>query len=475
MCRIYIDTNIYSNLESNELPTYQQLNALLKEHKHKFTFFFSPAHIRDKRKADGRKVDYFKFIEQFVGDNHITYHTTERITSHYLATPTMVFNDDIPDLDISELFQDSNESDSSLQSQLSIYRNFLFNLPIPIDPTTLDQVEEAHKTMLSKFLPIGKEVITAADVMKQLLAFWQEISVDYKPYKELRSYIFDGINKGLYNVDNNEIDFNETLKDSVLQKSFLEYARDTIQMKDKNRIPYYDYYLHCYCLLDILGISKDEIKKRNSFNNIFNDSLHSYYAQYNDYLVTEDKGLARKSKALYSLLGIHTQVVNVKEFIDLLPNLITSCESTGEQFFKKIENDILNGSKSEPELYENTAIITISIRDRYLNFFDKMLQVILLPSNQSFIVLVKENQHHLSMPNYREREAIVNMCIDLFGNDAYNTSQFNFEEEIEQMKNDIWGGRHWLFGSMQMSLHINKESNEFCLQLGAFNSTVAEE
>lgn len=85
MFRVYFDTNVFSNLESNTLPLYHALNESLNSYKHNLSFFFSPAHIRDKRKADERKIDYFQFMETFVRDNHISYHGLEKYTTHYLG------------------------------------------------------------------------------------------------------------------------------------------------------------------------------------------------------------------------------------------------------------------------------------------------------------------------------------------------------------------------------------------------------
>ena len=66
MSRIYFDSNVYSNLRNNTTALYCELNDLLKIYKDNLTFFFSHAHIRDKKKdlSDYKFLD-FAFIETF--------------------------------------------------------------------------------------------------------------------------------------------------------------------------------------------------------------------------------------------------------------------------------------------------------------------------------------------------------------------------------------------------------------------------
>ena len=45
------------------------------------------------------------------------------------------------------------------------------------------------------------------------------------------------------------------------------------------------------------------------------DSSHAYFAQLCDVLVTDDKRMTHKTKAVYKYLGITTKVLNAKEFI----------------------------------------------------------------------------------------------------------------------------------------------------------------
>jgi hypothetical protein len=264
MTRIYFDTNIFSNLESNTGEVFQQLNQALKLYKQNLSLIFSPAHIRDKRKADERKIEYFKFIEELVGDNHISYHAVNKNTSMYLATPTMVYNDDDP---ASELPCDLLNSDVWNPIK-DIYKN----IPLPFDTNKFDEFPEENRAMFARMFPLSKENPTMYDLMERQLHFVQEMKEDSKLYKELRTYIFDNFNKGEYTTQDKEIDFNEAFKDGHFQKTFVEHVKSSIYTKHEGRILFYDYFLHAYSSLDMLGISKDDLKANNGYNNINNQN-----------------------------------------------------------------------------------------------------------------------------------------------------------------------------------------------------------
>ncbi|HEY9196150.1 MAG TPA: hypothetical protein VIM77_07785, partial [Mucilaginibacter sp.] len=116
MPRIYLDTNVFSNLKNDKDSRFHELNDLLKIYKKKLSFYFSVAHIADKRKdKTDFKFEDFKFMETLVGDNYIAYDPIERITSLYLATPLMVFEDNEGDeLEILKDFFEPKESDNPI-------------------------------------------------------------------------------------------------------------------------------------------------------------------------------------------------------------------------------------------------------------------------------------------------------------------------------------------------------------------------
>jgi hypothetical protein len=375
----------------------------------------------------------------------------------------MVFNDDDPEFEKPSLFE--NKEEDNRNSLLEAFKN----IPVPFDTNKFKEIPDEQKELFSKMLPLDKESITMYDLMERFISFSQEMKEDNKLYSELRRFIYKSFNQGKYDVRNEKIDFNEAFKDSHFQKTFVDYVKGSIHTKHEGHIMYYDFYLQSYSTLDILGISKDKIKSKNGFNNISNDAQHSYYARYCDYLITEDKGLTEKSKALYALYDVHTKVLSVEEFLIILPQIGVDTENDASHFVSKFKKDTIEGKKLESRTeQDNTIIIPIEITESYFNFFDRLEQFV-LPSGEIYFILTKaEGHHYLARPNYREQEALVNKCVNFFGADGNQLGFFDFEKENEEINKDSWKGRLWKFASVSFYLHKNSGSDRICLQIGPF-------
>ena len=70
-------------------------------------------------------------------------------------------------------------------------------------------------------------------------------------------------------------------------------------------------------LLNIIDTANYWADKNTSHSNIarLNDASHAYFAQICDVLVTNDKRMITKVKAIYAFLGIRTSVMNVHDFL----------------------------------------------------------------------------------------------------------------------------------------------------------------
>ena len=70
-------------------------------------------------------------------------------------------------------------------------------------------------------------------------------------------------------------------------------------------------------LLDFSCWHKDKVNIHSNIARL-HDASHAYYAQICDYFVSEDKKMIYKTKAVYSYLGINTQVMRVSAFKELI-------------------------------------------------------------------------------------------------------------------------------------------------------------
>lgn len=470
MRRIYLDSNVFSNLKSNSTPLYQKLNSLILQYKGNLSFYFSHAHIRDKRNDfTDKKFEDFDFMESFVDDNYIAYHSIKKHSSFYLATPRQVHNDDKEDT-IKSIFNDlwktgEYETPEMIEAK-SVLKASMETLQIPIEIPNFEQLPIEQRELMGKMLPVNKQFINLLGWMEQLGDFNEEIFKDFETYRSLRKMIDEGLNNGKYTA-NDGTEFNEAFKDSVFQKTFNEFVKDSLYHKDKTQIPYYDFYLQSYSLLDMFGISKDKIDKGNGYGNMFSDGLHSYYARYCDVLVSSDKGLRKKSKTLYNLYDVNTEIFTVEEFVEQLPLIGKSTETDIKDFFDKLTYDYKEAERIDFTETNTGYYCTLLIKNRYLNAFDEILE--LIHDEKTYLFLLKKNTHWLSSFNYREEGMIVNKAIEIFGEDSFKTGKFNFEKEVTEIKNNDWKGRYWNYAPIEISLEHNHKIKQFALIIGLPN------
>lgn len=377
MPRIYFDTNVYSNLRINQLPVYQEANHLLQLYQHRLSFYFSAAHIRDKRKDHtSHKFADFTFMEKIVGDNYLAYDPIEKRPGSYLANPLMVFEDDDKD-EMNGLlnFFDPSPGDSP---ELTFVKDFIRStfsaIPVPESGLDMSQISEAQRKFHESIIPKDRDNVTMFHIMENMAVMIRQLFLDSELYKQLRSTLDGTFNNGKVTL-NGEVDFNEALKETSLQKTFIEFIKGNMHHSNKDEIPFYDFYQVAYQMLDSLGIDKDKITGKNSLANIHNDSLHSYFAHYCDVFVTDDKATAKKTRALYQLFQIDTKVVTTDEFNLLVPELLLEFRDDKEWFFQKLHYDLTNAERGEPFVENGLVCQRLDRNHRYLDFFDVIVEV----------------------------------------------------------------------------------------------------
>lgn len=126
-------------------------------------FFFSLAHVRDKKNdTSEKKIADFEFMETLTKDKYLAYHPIEKRTSHYLAAPIMVFNDDKDDnfdiRSVLDLFTPSDADEPILKSAKALMSH-LVDIPLT-NEIDLTIVPDEQKEMLSKFFPVNKSSVT---------------------------------------------------------------------------------------------------------------------------------------------------------------------------------------------------------------------------------------------------------------------------------------------------------------------------
>ena len=92
-------------------------------------------------------------------------------------------------------------------------------------------------------------------------------------------------------------------------------------------------------LLDLLGVSK-ETRKKVKLRNMQTDCMHSFFGGYCDCFVSDDAGILKKSKTLYKLFNIETQIYSIDEFIKVFDEAIKNNQKSASEYKDRNDSSI---------------------------------------------------------------------------------------------------------------------------------------
>lgn len=469
MERVYFDKQIFSHLFKGENPIYQKLLKGLYQNKHNFLYCYSHAHLLDLRN-DKTDIKYkeLEFIETLVGDNYLSFHAIEKRTSCYLAKPTEAFDnlEDEEGFSFSNIFDDVdlNFASQEQRDQFAKAKDLLFNQKLDFNFSQIPNLPEDTFSALSKILPLKSSSMSIMEWTEYFMGMVKTMQEDKSVYKGLRNVVDKNINNGKFTVEYNSIDFNDDLKNSVLQKSFIEYVTSNLNPTGNKEVSDYDFFVNAYFTLDLLGISK-EPSKSVKFKNVMNDAYHSYYGAFCDYVVSDDQGFLKKTKAMYRLLDIQSKVIHIDEFISYFRILSTNFEKDLNTFFNLLINDLRTGLVigSKSSLRYNRKTTTVKPNAIYLGYFNKIDNI--KEQDLDIIVLYRTTHNYSYFCFYREYEGIVNKAIELFGLDKEFKGKYDWIRENKEINQGVWAGRTWEIGNIKVFLDINKGTEKLSLQL----------
>lgn len=121
-----------------------------------------------------------------------------------------------------------------------------------------------------------------------------------------------------------KLDFDSKIFNNVKPEQVLEILDKRMQEKFHMSLLQYLIFSEAFggrtsfvTLLNIIDAANywGDVKTEHSEVSRMNDASHAYFASICDILVTNDKRMRRKIKAIYSYLGIQTKVLSVKEYL----------------------------------------------------------------------------------------------------------------------------------------------------------------
>lgn len=469
MNRVYLDSNIYRYLKINQGNNTSSLFENLIQSKDDVMFYYSCAHLSDlSRDKTDRKFQDLLFMEQLVDTNFLNLNSDDVFVNVQIASPTDAFNSmnfaPINEIvNFQELFEDMEiDDDDSIELREAKEKlKLIFNMPLSAlgIPNLSNSFEEDNP--INKLLPGLSSNGTFLDLMKGMINTFDNLYEDPSVWREFRSYSIKSLGNNLFNIDVNDNNFNELLKDTPLQKSFLEFVEETFtHNKSLEKQREYNYFINAYNCLNLLGLDKEENKKV-VFSSFQNDAQHAYYAAHCEYLVSEDKQLLLKARILYNLFGIETKVLNFEEFENLI-NQNKKKELSIESFGKNLNEVFENGSLQDNFEIENQdkSVLVYKLDESLFGFFNK-LNLIIKRNDSPMYIFYNEIKNYSRFTSFKEFDKIINKIVSVLGTDINGKNEFT-EEDKKLIIEDNWDGRIWHFQSESFCLEVEQNEKKLC-------------
>lgn len=469
MNRVYLDSNIYRYLKINKGNNSSSLFERLIQSKEEIMFYYSYAHLSDlSRDKTNKKFDDLNFMEQLVDSNFLMLNADDKFVNVQIANPTESYNsmnfapiNEV--IDFQELFAEMEikEDDSIELKEAKEKMKMVFNMPLSSlgIPNLSDSIEEINP--INKLLPSLSENGTFLDLIKGMLNTFTDLHEDPTIWRDFRSYSIKSLGNNLFNIDVNDNSFNELLKETPLQKSFLEFVEETFtHNKSLEKQREYNFFINAYNCLNLLGLDKEKNKKV-VFSSFQNDAQHAYYAAHCEYLVSDDEQLLVKARILYNLFGIETKVLNFSEFEEYI-NLKEKYDLSFGFFAKSLSEVFENGTLEDDFEIEdqNKRVLVYKIDKALFNFFNR-LNLVITNKDTPMYIFYNEIKNYSRFTSFTEFKKITDKIVTILGTDSNNKSEFT-EEDRKLIIEDNWQGRVWHFQNESFCLEVEQNEKKLC-------------
>lgn len=308
---VYFDLNIFDRIEKKynfpeqEKIIYSELESLIVEEQ--ITVPYSNAHLNDLFRGYQKNPN---FIE-----GHLK--NIERLTKNLCIC--QYWNQKQAVWHFREIFEFFEEKKSDWEFEPETFEELftqsgLPNLLLPYKFVKLDESwKQAYNydPMFKLMFPKSKKENTVYAVMEDIYEFQKRLKSDYSLYKKFKSHLGKSINK-LKNsreyLNSIKQNFNELPKHlDIFELSELHAPKNKYVKNEA-----YSKILDVFYKYDLKGYKTDA-----NYNNMFDDSLHTFYAAHCDFFVTNDDRCKYKAEKTYERLKINTIVIKADEYMKM--------------------------------------------------------------------------------------------------------------------------------------------------------------
>lgn len=395
MRRIYLDWNIISNLKPpvgiEPNPTFAALRKYLEDRADAFIIPFSHPHFKDSEKSHVnplflQDLDTMTVLcqDQFMYFEDGTSYTRSMSPREALSLYRPELGDDGEPFDIQKVLEemDKNFADKGYP-QIGSSVQALWSMPLHFD--------ENWPSVLKVLFPDLKKGSTILDLIKGMGPIADD-PTNKSRWIEMRASI-EADGASIKNATTNVTLETAVQRIDVFVKEKLNFPTyrafiDDGLKHEKQKPDELKWFQQAYQMLDLLGYKPDTLSKPGvSVRNIYHDAEHAFFAQFCDFLITDDKNLKAKAAVLYRLLGVTTEVVGSANAITRIEKTIKPTPQSPEDFIDQVVAEYVNGNEVPPELIEVGPESVVIARKARLPIFDFFTHVICHTSSKQGAVL----------------------------------------------------------------------------------------
>lgn len=305
MLRLYLDWNCITHLKESYN---KELFDYISSNKCFFVFPFSPAHFEDLQRSCPSKnkenEDYYKDLDTLhnICETHlIMFDNDKKRVLPFSATP----------YEYAKKSGNADTLDDILQ-----YNSFTEYITKEIREPYCTIIDKQLKGMpMEANIPVfSNEVIkNGADLLNQGFNFMKEVPTRVNYNKELSAGIRVHEAPSFKRISGATPDNIHKEIDKMISKTSPQYNMDKLiglTLQNNTQKTDFTEFLSYYLSYDFMGFKQD---RGHDLRNIITDAKHAYYGSYCDVLVTNDKKMAGKAKAVYKDMNISTMVIPLNE------------------------------------------------------------------------------------------------------------------------------------------------------------------
>lgn len=313
---VYLDLNIFDRIEKKEnlsgadYELYSDLEKMILEEK--ITVPYSNAHLNDLFRGFQKNPNYIdghlKNIKRLTKALCICQYWGRKETTWHYRDIDDFFSEKKTEWEFdTESFDDLFESQDGLPNPLKLMRL----IPLPSNW----KIGYQQDPMFGIMYPKSKHENNMAALMEDIFNFQNRLKSDYSFYRSFKSYLNYSLSKYRNNPDMMKA-MKSNFKDLPKHLDIFEIS-DLYVPKNKTREnESYSKVIETYYKYDLKGYKSDA-----NFNNMFDDSLHTFYGAHCDFFITNDDRCQYKAIKTYERLNVTTRVIKANE-IDQLKNCL---------------------------------------------------------------------------------------------------------------------------------------------------------